>query len=78
MLYLFTSHSFELFICAISGSGTGNIIEPVSAVPLNDELLEAKSSVADAEVEVLSEITEKVVQCYGLPDFMNFDDLSKF
>lgn len=43
-----------------SGSGTGNIIEPVAAVPLNDELLEAKSSVADAEVEVLSEITEKM------------------
>ena len=78
VLYLSVSHSSELFILCHSGSGTGNIIEPISAVPLNDQLLEAKSSVADAEAEVLSEITEKVVRCYDFSYFVNFDDLSKF
>lgn len=38
----------------------GNVIEPVSAVQLNDELLEAKASIADAEAEVLLDITEKI------------------
>ncbi|KAK9732523.1 hypothetical protein RND81_04G005100 [Saponaria officinalis] len=35
-------------------------MEPVSAVQLNDDLLEAKASVADAEAEVLLDITEKI------------------
>ncbi|XP_021762554.1 uncharacterized protein LOC110727298 isoform X1 [Chenopodium quinoa] len=43
-----------------SGAGMGNIIEPVSAVQLNDELMEAKASIADAEAEVLLDITEKI------------------
>ncbi|KAK9756725.1 hypothetical protein RND81_01G116900 [Saponaria officinalis] len=43
-----------------SGAGIGNVMEPVSAVQLNDDLLEAKASVADAEAEVLLDITEKI------------------
>ncbi|CAL1365626.1 unnamed protein product [Linum trigynum] len=41
-------------------SGRGSIIEPLSAVPLNDELQQARLSVAKAEVDVLSMLTEKV------------------
>ncbi|KAH9603325.1 hypothetical protein KSS87_020345, partial [Heliosperma pusillum] len=43
-----------------SGAGTGKVIEPVSAVQLNDELLEAKASVANAEAEILLDLTEKM------------------
>ncbi|GAB4826055.1 hypothetical protein Ancab_008925 [Ancistrocladus abbreviatus] len=43
-----------------SGSTVGNIIEPLSAVPLNDELQHAKALVADAEAEVLLELTTKM------------------
>ncbi|XP_047320146.1 endonuclease MutS2 [Impatiens glandulifera] len=43
-----------------SGSGTGSIVEPLSAVPLNDELQQAKASVALAEEEVLLKITMKM------------------
>ncbi|XP_057546484.1 uncharacterized protein LOC130825331 [Amaranthus tricolor] len=43
-----------------SGAGMGNTIEPVSAVHLNDELLGAKASIADAEAEILIELTEKI------------------
>ncbi|KAK6926114.1 MutS2 and Smr-associated SH3 domain [Dillenia turbinata] len=38
----------------------GNILEPLSAVPLNDELQQARASVAKAEAEVLSRLTEKI------------------
>ncbi|XP_074320378.1 uncharacterized protein LOC141657140 isoform X2 [Silene latifolia] len=43
-----------------SGAGAGKVIEPVSAVLLNDELLEAKASVANAEAEILLDLTEKM------------------
>lgn len=43
-----------------SGSGQGNIIEPLAAVPLNDELQEARASVAKAEADVLLMVTKKV------------------
>ncbi|KAK1399379.1 DNA mismatch repair protein MutS, core [Heracleum sosnowskyi] len=43
-----------------SGSGTESIMEPLSAVPLNDELQQAKESVLKAESEVLLRITEKI------------------
>ncbi|XP_021858703.1 uncharacterized protein [Spinacia oleracea] len=52
-----------------SGAGMGNIIEPVSAVQLNDELMEAKASVVDAEAEVLLDITEKIK--------LDLDDIDK-
>ncbi|KNA15320.1 hypothetical protein SOVF_099150, partial [Spinacia oleracea] len=42
-----------------SGVGMGNIIEPVSVVHLNGELMEAKASVVDAEAEILLDITKK-------------------
>ncbi|KAL1557727.1 endonuclease MutS2-like [Salvia divinorum] len=41
-------------------SGAGNLIEPLSAVPLNDELQQARDSVAKAEQEVLLKITKKM------------------
>ncbi|CAN0922812.1 Endonuclease MutS2 [Linum grandiflorum] len=41
-------------------SGRGSIIEPLSAVPLNDELQQARFSVAQAEADVLSMLTEKI------------------
>lgn len=43
-----------------SGSGHGNIIEPLAAVSLNDELQGARASVAKAEDEVLLMLTKKV------------------
>ncbi|XP_071929480.1 uncharacterized protein [Coffea arabica] len=43
-----------------SGSGAGSILEPLSAVPLNDELQQARASVAKAEADVLLKITKKM------------------
>lgn len=43
-----------------SGSGMGSIIEPLPAVALNDELQQARASVAKAEADVLFKITKKV------------------
>ncbi|XP_071705704.1 uncharacterized protein [Rutidosis leptorrhynchoides] len=43
-----------------SGSGTGTLVEPLSAVPLNDELQQARAAVAKAEADVLLEITHKM------------------
>lgn len=43
-----------------SGSGRGSIIEPLAAVPLNDELQQARASIAKAEDEVLLMLTKKV------------------
>ncbi|KAK1440512.1 hypothetical protein QVD17_06340 [Tagetes erecta] len=43
-----------------SGSGTGSLVEPLSAVPLNDELQQARASMAKAEADVLLEITHKM------------------
>ncbi|EPS71794.1 hypothetical protein M569_02956, partial [Genlisea aurea] len=40
--------------------GLRNVIEPLSAVPLNDELQQARASVAKAEEEVLLSITKKI------------------
>ncbi|KAL0546625.1 hypothetical protein IC582_016537 [Cucumis melo] len=52
-----------------SDTGIGSIIEPISAVPLNDELQQARASVAKAEEDVLFMLTEKVK--------MDFEDISK-
>lgn len=46
-----------------SGSGVGSVIEPLSAVPLNDKLQQARASVAKAEEDVLWDLTEKVCGC---------------
>ncbi|XP_030512734.1 endonuclease MutS2 isoform X2 [Rhodamnia argentea] len=43
-----------------SGSGNGNIIEPLAAVPLNDELQRARALVAKAEEDVLLMLTKKM------------------
>ncbi|KAJ4832476.1 hypothetical protein Tsubulata_000017 [Turnera subulata] len=43
-----------------SDSGKGRFMEPLSAVPLNDELQQARGSVAKAETEVLLMLTEKI------------------
>lgn len=43
-----------------SGSGVESTIEPLSAVPLNDELQRAKSLVAKAEADVLLTLTKKM------------------
>ncbi|XP_021601898.1 endonuclease MutS2 isoform X2 [Manihot esculenta] len=43
-----------------SDSGTGSILEPLSAVPLNDELQRARASVAKAEADVLLMLSEKM------------------
>ncbi|KAF5450555.1 hypothetical protein F2P56_030889 [Juglans regia] len=43
-----------------SGSVTGSIVEPLSAVPLNDELQQARASAAKAEADVLSMLSEKM------------------
>ncbi|KAF8722371.1 hypothetical protein HU200_022479 [Digitaria exilis] len=44
-----------------SGAGAGSMIEPISAVPLNDELQEARALVAKAELDVLSKLTDKIL-----------------
>lgn len=45
-----------------SGAGAGSMIEPIAAVPLNDELQETRALVAKAEPDVLSKLTDKVVE----------------
>ena len=47
-------------IYCCSGSGVGSLLEPLSAVPLNDELQQARALVAKAEADVLLKLTEKV------------------
>ncbi|KAI3884208.1 hypothetical protein MKW92_006447 [Papaver armeniacum] len=42
------------------GSGVGSLVEPFSAIPLNDELQQARLLVAKAEEEVLMKLTEKI------------------
>ena len=54
-----------------SGSDAGNMIEPIAAVPLNDELQESRALVAKAELDVLSKLTDKVVED-GQFDFVRF------
>nr|XP_010318068.1 uncharacterized protein LOC101255670 isoform X1 [Solanum lycopersicum] len=51
--------SFEGLLLS-SASGTGSVLEPLSAVPLNDALQQAKASVSKAEVDVLLKITQKM------------------
>ncbi|VFQ72595.1 unnamed protein product [Cuscuta campestris] len=43
-----------------SGSGMGSVIEPLPAVTLNNELQQARASVAKAEADVLLKITKKM------------------
>ncbi|KAI3704814.1 hypothetical protein L1987_75043 [Smallanthus sonchifolius] len=54
-----TKKSFDGLLLS-SGSGTGSLVEPLSAVPLNDELQQARASVSKAEADVLLEITRKM------------------
>ncbi|KAL8240789.1 hypothetical protein R6Q59_014144 [Mikania micrantha] len=54
-----TKRNFDGLLLS-SGSGTGSFVEPLSAVPLNDELQQARTSVAKAEADVLLEITHKM------------------
>ncbi|KAK6155492.1 hypothetical protein DH2020_009740 [Rehmannia glutinosa] len=61
-----TRPTFEGLLLA-SGSGAGSLVEPLSAVPLNDELQQARESVAKAEAEVLLKITKKIQ--------VDFDDI---
>ncbi|CAL5213703.1 unnamed protein product [Lathyrus oleraceus] len=44
----------------LSSSGVGSTVEPLSAVPLNDELQQARGLVAKAEAEVLLTLTKKI------------------
>lgn len=44
-----------------SGSGVGSIMEPIVAIPLNDELQQARVSAARAEEDVLSGLTGKML-----------------
>ncbi|XP_022922841.1 uncharacterized protein LOC111430703 isoform X2 [Cucurbita moschata] len=52
-----------------SAAGIGTVLEPLSAVPLNDELQQARAAVAKAEEDVLFMLTEKVK--------MDFEDINK-
>lgn len=47
-----------MFYC--SDSGMGSVIEPLAAVPINDELQRARASVGKAEADLLLSLTEKV------------------
>ncbi|TVU32050.1 hypothetical protein EJB05_23766, partial [Eragrostis curvula] len=44
-----------------SGSDAGSMVEPIAAVPLNDELQEARALVVKAELDVLSKLTDKIL-----------------
>uniref|UniRef100_A0A804IRQ4 DNA mismatch repair proteins mutS family domain-containing protein n=1 Tax=Musa acuminata subsp. malaccensis TaxID=214687 RepID=A0A804IRQ4_MUSAM len=46
---------------ASSGSRAGSILEPIAAVPLNDELQRARALVIKAEEEVLSKLADKML-----------------
>ncbi|KAK7301021.1 hypothetical protein RJT34_11876 [Clitoria ternatea] len=52
-----------------SGSGVGSTIEPLAAVPLNDELQQARNLVAKAEADVLLTLTKKMQ--------LDLDDIEK-
>ncbi|XP_028795773.1 uncharacterized protein LOC114751284 [Neltuma alba] len=55
-----------------SGSGGGSIVEPLSAVPLNDELQQAKALMAKAEADVLLRLTEKIqLELHDLERILN-------
>nr|CAD1844462.1 unnamed protein product [Ananas comosus var. bracteatus] len=45
----------------LSSSGVGSVMEPIAAIPLNDELQRARALVATAEEEVLSKLSDKMV-----------------
>uniref|UniRef100_A0A804IRQ5 DNA mismatch repair proteins mutS family domain-containing protein n=1 Tax=Musa acuminata subsp. malaccensis TaxID=214687 RepID=A0A804IRQ5_MUSAM len=45
----------------ICGSRAGSILEPIAAVPLNDELQRARALVIKAEEEVLSKLADKML-----------------
>ena len=59
-------------IYCCSGSGVGSIIEPLSAIPLNDELQQARALVAKAEADVLLKLTEKVLIAFSRVFFSLF------
>ncbi|TKY56408.1 Endonuclease MutS2 [Spatholobus suberectus] len=52
-----------------SGLGVGSTLEPLSAVPLNDELQRARSLVAKAEADVLLTLTKRIQ--------LDLDDIEK-
>ncbi|PQQ08980.1 endonuclease MutS2 isoform X1 [Prunus yedoensis var. nudiflora] len=54
-----------------SSSGIGTIVEPLSAIPLNDELQRTRALVSEAEAEVLLTLTEKMQM-----DLDNIEQLS--
>ncbi|KAL6508271.1 hypothetical protein OROHE_021813 [Orobanche hederae] len=56
--------TFEGLLLA-SGSGVGSLVEPLSAIPLNDELQQARESVAKAEADVLLKIAKKIQMDYN-------------
>ena len=68
--YIFNEDSYMYY----SGSDAGSTIEPIAAVPLNDELQESRALVAKAELDVLSKLTDKVLKD-GLFDFIIFCSL---
>ncbi|XP_022141292.1 uncharacterized protein LOC111011726 isoform X2 [Momordica charantia] len=51
---------FKGLLLSSAAGGIGTILEPLSAVPLNDELQQARASVAKAEEDVLFMLSEKV------------------
>ncbi|XP_072955624.1 uncharacterized protein [Typha angustifolia] len=55
------SASFDGLLLS-SGSGVGSMIEPIAAIPLNDELQQARILVAKAEENVLSGLTDKMLE----------------
>ncbi|KAL6903546.1 hypothetical protein ACP4OV_004359 [Aristida adscensionis] len=44
-----------------SGSDSGSMVEPIAAIPLNDDLQEARALVTKAELDVLSKLTDKIL-----------------
>ncbi|XP_010442981.1 PREDICTED: uncharacterized protein LOC104725928 [Camelina sativa] len=56
-----------------SGSGGGTAAEPIAAVSMNDDLQSARASVAKAEAEILSMLTEKMhVDLYDIEVVLNY------
>nr|GEU87460.1 ribonuclease H-like domain-containing protein [Tanacetum cinerariifolium] len=60
-LHLFLKPDSRDKICFYcSGSGTGTRVEPLSTIPLNDELQQARATVAKVAADVILEITHKM------------------
>lgn len=56
----YSPNIYLLNCITFSDSSSGSMLEPIAAIPLNDELQQARALVVKAEEDVLSRLTDKV------------------